>query len=58
MTPKQITQHFGVTRRTVYRWIERGCPVETTYYDGSTNPKHKMDLKAVTNWRRKQWTEE
>ena len=54
MTPREIAKHFGVTRRTVYRWIEKGCPA-TKVDDGTLSPKHEMDLLEVTMWRKKAW---
>lgn len=55
MTPNEIAKHFNVTRRTVYRWIGRGCP-HTKIDDGTLRPKFKMELTEVAKWRMEQWT--
>jgi len=54
MTPKQLAEHFGVTRRTVYNWNEKGCPFEVVD-DGTLVGKIKYDLDKVIEWRKTQW---
>ena len=55
MTPKEIAKHFNVTRRTVYRWIEKKCPA-TLIDDGTLNPSYDLDLAEVAAWRKSQWS--
>lgn len=52
MTPLQLAEYFGVSRRTIYRWVDRGCPCTKTY-DGAEKPKYKFDLNLVIAWRKR-----
>lgn len=51
MTTKQLAKHFGVTVRTIYRWVEKGCPWVTGEV-GTLSPNYKFDLKQVTKWKK------
>lgn len=51
MTPQELADYLGVSRRTIYRWIDRGCPCEVRY-DGTNTKKYKFDLEQVKAWRR------
>jgi len=52
MTTKEVMKAFGVTERTVRRWVERECPHE------KVDKKLVFDANKLAKWRLGQWTEE
>lgn len=51
MTSGQIAKALGVTRRTIYRWIEAGCPHEVKPSSTNVN-NYDFDLEQVNEWRK------
>ena len=49
MNTVEIARAFGVKRLTVHRWIEAGCPAESTTTEGGRRGR-VMDIPAVKAW--------
>lgn len=43
-TVAEVASHFGVSRRTIHEWVERGCPAPATR-------EAMYDLDAISGWR-------
>ena len=45
ITVKEISNHFKVTPRTVYRWIEEGAPIQKL---GSRH--YANSIESISEW--------
>ena len=52
MNSKQIARYFGVTQRTIYRWIEKGCPNIRHELENGTI-EYEFDVNEMERWKEK-----
>jgi len=48
MTKKQLMKELKVTERTVFRWLEKGCPCKKEWE--GLRPILKFNLLEVQEW--------
>ena len=53
---KQVQEFLGVSRRTIYRWVEKGIiprPIEKDWGSPRWNPEELLDMKQASGLREK-----